>query len=198
MECGGMGLWCRGHSCSIGRGFVVWKLSRHRSGWCGSLGDHRSPRKLLPIGFWRVYIVLCLFSTPIRLPCDFVSSKSSEPRYLVRRQNAQLAYPNNALSTLKGVCNKWYDVILGCTLAIQMKPYFVQVDFNLRNAHTFRSRDRMEEELETRIIFHYLLLAFHALYGNNCHLSVALRRRFWSPAAISPSTAFDKEMHPRE
>jgi len=57
------------------------------------------------------------------------------------------------------------QVILGCTLALQVHPSFVQIDFDLRNAHTFCSRDRIEEELESDIIYNYLLESFRALYG---------------------------------
>jgi hypothetical protein len=56
-------------------------------------------------------------------------------------------------------------VILGCTLALQVHSSFVQIDLDLRNAHNFCSRDRIEEELESDIIYHYLLESFRALYG---------------------------------
>jgi hypothetical protein len=49
------------------------------------------------------------------------------------------------------------QVILGCTLALKVHPSFVQIDLDLRNAHIFCSRDRIEEELESDIIYHYLL-----------------------------------------
>jgi hypothetical protein len=57
------------------------------------------------------------------------------------------------------------QVIIGCTIALQVHPSFVQIDLDLRNAHTFYSRDRVEEELESDIIYHYLLESFKALYG---------------------------------
>jgi hypothetical protein len=57
------------------------------------------------------------------------------------------------------------QVILGCTIALQVHPSFVQIDLDLMNAHTFCSRDRVEEELESEIIYHYLLESFRALYG---------------------------------
>jgi hypothetical protein len=38
---------------------------------------------------------------------------------------------------------------------------------DLKNAHTFNSRDMAEEELESDVIFHNLLEVFKALYGNN-------------------------------
>ena len=56
-------------------------------------------------------------------------------------------------------------VIWGCTLALQVHPSFVHIDLDLRNAHTYCSRDRIEEELESDIIYHYLLESFRALYG---------------------------------
>ena len=56
-------------------------------------------------------------------------------------------------------------MILGCTLALQVHPSFVQIDLDLRNAHTFYSRDMVEEELESDVIYHYLLESFRALYG---------------------------------
>ena len=55
--------------------------------------------------------------------------------------------------------------ILGCTVALQVHPSFVLIDLDLRNAHTLCSRDRVEEELESDTIYHYLLEFFRALYG---------------------------------
>ena len=57
------------------------------------------------------------------------------------------------------------QVILGCTIALQVHPFFVLIDLDLRNAHTFCSRDRVEEELKSDIMYHYLLESFEALYG---------------------------------
>ncbi len=61
-------------------------------------------------------------------------------------------------------------MILGCTFALQVHPSFVQIDLHLRNAHTFCSRDRVEEELDSDIIYHYLLESFRALYGKTATL----------------------------
>ena len=36
---------------------------------------------------------------------------------------------------------------------------------DLKKAHTFSSRDKAEEEMESDIIYHYLLEVFKALYG---------------------------------
>jgi hypothetical protein len=56
-------------------------------------------------------------------------------------------------------------VILRITLSLQLNPLFVEIDMDLKNAHTFISRDKAEEELEIDIIYHYLLEVFKALYG---------------------------------
>ena len=41
----------------------------------------------------------------------------------------------------------------------------MEIDLDLKNSHTFSSRDRVEEKLESDIIYHYLLEVFKALYG---------------------------------
>jgi hypothetical protein len=57
------------------------------------------------------------------------------------------------------------QVILGCTLALQVHPSFVQIDLDLRNAHAFCSRDKAKEEMESDIIFRYMIEPFRDLYG---------------------------------
>ena len=56
------------------------------------------------------------------------------------------------------------QVILGIILSLQLNPDFVEIDLDLKNAHTFSSRDKAEEELESDIIYHYLLEVFRSLY----------------------------------
>jgi hypothetical protein len=56
-------------------------------------------------------------------------------------------------------------VILGITLSLQLNPDFVEIDLDLKNAHTFSSRDKAKEELESDIIYHYLMEVFRSLYG---------------------------------
>jgi len=56
-------------------------------------------------------------------------------------------------------------VIMGMTLSLQLNPNFVDFDRELKNAHTFSSRDKIEEELESDVIFHHLLEVFGSLYG---------------------------------
>jgi len=57
------------------------------------------------------------------------------------------------------------QVILGITLSLEINPQFVEINLDQKNAHTFSSRDNAEEELESDIIYHYLLEVFKALYG---------------------------------
>ena len=64
-----------------------------------------------------------------------------------------------------GVNGRVQQVILGCTLALKVHPSFVQIDLDLRNPHTFCSRDKVEEDLESDIIYHYLMESFKALHG---------------------------------
>ena len=41
----------------------------------------------------------------------------------------------------------------------------MEIDLDMKNVHTFSSRDKAEEELESDIIYHYLLEVFKSLYG---------------------------------
>ena len=54
---------------------------------------------------------------------------------------------------------------MGVTLSLQLNPHFVEIDLDFKNAHTFISRDKAEEEMESDIIYHYLLKVFKAVYG---------------------------------
>ena len=42
---------------------------------------------------------------------------------------------------------------------------FVEIDLDLKNAHTLSSRDKIEEELESDVIYHYLVKVLRSLYG---------------------------------
>ena len=92
-------------------------------------------------------------------------------------------------------------MILGFTLALQVHTSLVQIDLDLRNAHTFCARDRAEEELESDIVYHYLVESFRALYGKtvaprwhcgdgpdrpptSCHISVDGLRQGDAPATV--------------
>ena len=41
----------------------------------------------------------------------------------------------------------------------------MEIDVDLKSAHTFCSRDKIEEELESDLIYHYLVGIFRSLYG---------------------------------
>ena len=58
-----------------------------------------------------------------------------------------------------------HQVILGISLSLQLNPNLVEIELNLKNAHTFSSRDKAEEELESDVIYHYLQEVFRSLYG---------------------------------
>jgi hypothetical protein len=57
------------------------------------------------------------------------------------------------------------QVILACNVALEIKPSWLMLDLDSKNAHTFCSRDRLEEELELNVAYHYMLESFRALYG---------------------------------
>jgi len=57
------------------------------------------------------------------------------------------------------------QVILGITLSLLLNPDFMEIDLDLKNAHTFSSRDKIEEELESDVIYNYLVEVFGSLYG---------------------------------
>ena len=48
---------------------------------------------------------------------------------------------------------------------MQINPDALLVDMDSTNAHTFCSRDIMEEELEINIVCHYMLKSYRELYG---------------------------------
>jgi hypothetical protein len=64
-----------------------------------------------------------------------------------------------------GVKGGVQQVILACTLALQLNPGHLLLDLDSCNAHTFCSRDKLEEELELNILYHYMLMTYRALYG---------------------------------
>ena len=57
------------------------------------------------------------------------------------------------------------QVILACNVALEINPSWLMLDLDSKNAHTFCSRDRMEEELEINVAYHCMLDSFRALYG---------------------------------
>ncbi len=75
-------------------------------------------------------------------------------RILVRMNRLQVAenllLPHQFSFEIKG---RAHQVIMGLTLALELNPTFVEIDMRLKNAHTFSSRDKTEEELEGDIIY---------------------------------------------
>jgi len=57
------------------------------------------------------------------------------------------------------------QVILACNVALEIHPSWVMLDLDSKIAHTFCSRERLEEELELNVAYHYMLEPFRALYG---------------------------------
>jgi hypothetical protein len=55
--------------------------------------------------------------------------------------------------------------IMACHIALEINPTWMMSDLNSKNAHTFCSRDRLEEELELNVAYHYMVESFKALYG---------------------------------
>ena len=44
------------------------------------------------------------------------------------------------------------------------------LDLDSENAHTFCKRDKLEEELELNVVYHYMLMSYRALYGKSVTL----------------------------
>jgi hypothetical protein len=54
---------------------------------------------------------------------------------------------------------------MGIAVYLQLNLHFAEINLDLKNAHTFSSRDKAEEELESDVIFYYPLEVFMTLYG---------------------------------
>jgi hypothetical protein len=54
---------------------------------------------------------------------------------------------------------------LACIIALEINPSWVMLDLDSKNAHTFCSRDRLEEELELNVAYRYPLESLRSLYG---------------------------------
>jgi hypothetical protein len=59
------------------------------------------------------------------------------------------------------------QVMMGITLSLHLNPNFVEIDLDLKNAHTFSSSDKAKEELESDVIYYYLLEVFKSPYSKN-------------------------------
>ena len=54
---------------------------------------------------------------------------------------------------------------MACNIALEINPSWLMLDLDSKNAHTFCSRDSLEEELELNVAYHYMLESFRDLYG---------------------------------
>ncbi len=68
------------------------------------------------------------------------------------------------------------QVIMACNSALEINPSWMMLDLDSKNAHTFSSRDRLEE-LELNVAHHYMLETFRALYGKTVTVQWHLRER---------------------
>ena len=75
--------------------------------------------------------------------------------------------------------------ILACNIALEINPSWLMLDLDSKNAHTFSSRDKLEEELEMNMAYHYMLEYFRALYGK----TIAVQLHFGN-GANRPATSF--------
>ena len=69
-----------------------------------------------------------------------------------------------------GVNGGVQQVILACNIVLEINPSWLMLDLDLKNAHTFCSRDRLEEEQELNVAYHYMLEFFRALYGKTINM----------------------------
>jgi hypothetical protein len=66
-----------------------------------------------------------------------------------------------------GVNGGVQQVILACTILLEINPTWMMLEMYSKNAHTFCNRDKLEEELELTVVYHYMLMSYKALYGKN-------------------------------
>ena len=78
-----------------------------------------------------------------------------------------------------------HQVILACNVALGINPSWLMLDLDSKNAHTFCSRERLEEDLELNVAYHYILESFRALYGK----TVTVQWHFGN-GADRPATSF--------
>jgi len=57
------------------------------------------------------------------------------------------------------------QVIMACTITLEISSSWVMLHLVSENAHTFNSRDKLEEELEINVVYHYMMISHKALFG---------------------------------
>jgi hypothetical protein len=64
-----------------------------------------------------------------------------------------------------GITGGVQPLIPACNIAFEINPSWLMLDLDTTNAHTFCSRDMLEEEPELNVAYLYMLETFRALYG---------------------------------
>jgi len=59
------------------------------------------------------------------------------------------------------------QVIMACTITLEINPTWVMMDLDSENARTFCSWDKLEGELELNVVYHSMLTSYKDLYGKN-------------------------------
>ena len=57
-----------------------------------------------------------------------------------------------------------HQVILACTITLEINPSWIMLDLDSDNAHTLCSRDKLEVELEINLVYHYMLMSYKDIY----------------------------------
>jgi hypothetical protein len=78
------------------------------------------------------------------------------------------------------------QVIMARNIAIEINSSWVMLYLDSKNAHTFCSRERLEEELELNAAYHYMLESFRAIYGK----TVTIREWHYGNGPDMPATSF--------
>ena len=65
------------------------------------------------------------------------------------------------------------QVILVCTITLEIKSSGIMLYLDSKNALTFCNRDKPKGELEIHVVYHYILIMYKAMYGKTvivqCH-----------------------------
>ena len=74
---------------------------------------------------------------------------------------------------------------MACNIALEINPSRVILDMDSKNAHSFCSRGRLEQELELNVAYHRMLESFRALYGKTFTV-----QWHYGNGAVRPATGF--------
>jgi hypothetical protein len=85
---------------------------------------------------------------------------------------------------LFGISGGAQQVILVCTTTLEINPTWLILDMDSENAHTFCSRDKLEEELEINVVYHYMMKSYIAIYGK----TVAIQWHFGNGQDSQPTS----------